>query len=204
MSLTASMLERTLIYRAWQAPFAGQKFAPVLAHNSLPRVRRVLDVACGPGTNTKFFAAAEYLGIDSNERYIHDARRRYNREFIIADARQDLRKHLPSERDRFDFILVNSFLHHLATKEASAILANLTTVLSPDGYINVLELVLPEKPSLASILARCDRGKFARPLKEWRRLFEQHFAEVVFEPYLLGAAGVTLWNMVYFKGKPRI
>jgi hypothetical protein len=47
------------VYRAWQAPFAGQKFVPVLAHNKMQGVRRMLDVACGPGTNTKFFADAD-------------------------------------------------------------------------------------------------------------------------------------------------
>ena len=50
MSLVASILERTFVYRLWQAPFAEQKFAPLLAHNDLKRARRVLDVACGPST----------------------------------------------------------------------------------------------------------------------------------------------------------
>src|ERR1051325_8919727 len=87
MSLVASVLEYTWVYRAWQAPFAVQKFAPVLAHNPLHRVRRVLDVACGPGTNTKYFANADYLGIDFNERYIQNARRRHGRNFLVADVR---------------------------------------------------------------------------------------------------------------------
>ena len=75
MNLATSALERTWVYRAWQAPFAGQKFLPVLTHNHMQRVRRVLDVACGPGTNTKFFTSADYLGIDFNERYIRAARK---------------------------------------------------------------------------------------------------------------------------------
>ena len=36
----------------------------------------------------------------------------------------------------------------------------------------MLELVLPEKRSIARLLARWDRGKFARPLEEWQSLFE--------------------------------
>jgi SAM-dependent methyltransferase len=199
MSFAENVLERTLVYRAWQAPFAGQKFAPVLAHNSLQRVRRVLDVACGPGTNTKYFAGADYLGIDFNERYIDDARRRHGRNFVVADVRN----YVAPPEDRFDFILVNSFLHHLDTKDVLSILTHLRSLLTEDGHIHMLELVLPEKPSVARLLARWDRGKFARPLKEWRRIFEGLFRPVVFEPYRLTGAGATLWSMVYCKGRPR-
>jgi len=197
MNLAESVLERTLVYRAWQAPFVGQKFAPVLAHNPLQCVRRVLDVACGPGTNTKYFADAEYLGIDINKRYIQDARRRHDRNFVVADVRD----YIAAPEDRFDFVLVNSFLHHLDTNDVLAILAHLRSLLTEDGHIHMLELVLPEKLSIARLLARWDRGKFARPLKEWQRLFEGLFEPVVFEPYRLTGMGTTLWNMVYFKGR---
>ena len=199
MNLVESALERTWVYRVWQAPFAAQKFVPVLAHNSMHRVRRVLDVACGPGTNTRFFADADYLGIDFNESYIRDARKRYKRNFVVADVRQ----YVAAPEDRFDFVLVNSFLHHLNTGDTMAILTHLKSLLTENGHIHMLELVLPQKPSIARLLARWDRGKFARPLEEWRQIFESLFEPVVFEPYPLTGAGIVLWNMVYFKGKIR-
>ena len=199
MSLAKSLLEHSSVYRAWQMPFAGQKFAPVLAHNSLDRVRRVLDVACGPGTNTKYFAGVDYLGIDINEHYVHDARRRHGRNFLVADVRN----YVAAPGDRFDFILVNSVLHHLDTKDVLSILAHLKSLLTEDGHIHMLELVLPERPSAALSLARWDRGKFARSREEWQSLFEGLFEPVVHEHYQLTGLGVTLWNMVYFKGKSR-
>jgi SAM-dependent methyltransferase len=199
MNIAASALERTWVYRAWQAPFAGQKFVPVLAHNSMQNVRRVLDVACGPGTNTKFFANADYLGIDFNERYIQAARKRYGRNFVVADVRE----YVAAPEDRFDFVLVNSFLHHLNTNDVLGILTHLKSLLTDDGHIHMLELVLPEEPSIARLLAHWDRGEFARPVEEWRSLFEGLFEPVVFQPYRLTGLGATLWNMVYFKGRPR-
>jgi hypothetical protein len=63
--------------------------------------------------------------------------------------------------------------------------------------------VLPQDRSVARLLARWDRGKFARPLAEWERIFCEIFEEVVFEPYRLTGGGATLWNMVYFKGRCR-
>ncbi len=193
-------LEWTLVYRLWMAPFAERKFAPILAHNDLGNgVGRVLDVGCGPGTNTRHFSASSYLGLDINERYVSDARRRYGREFRAVDVTC----YAEAESERADFILVNSFLHHVSTPDARRILAALSSVLSDNGHIHVLDLVMPERRSLARQLAHWDRGDYARPLSEWRELFDESFEPVVFEPYRVGAVGVTLWSMVYFKGRPR-
>jgi|SRR5215469_14349825 len=199
MSFAASILEHSLVYRAWQTPFAGQKFAPILAHNSLHHVHRVLDVACGPGTNTRHFAEAEYLGIDFNKQYIQDARRRHGRSFLVTDVRD----YVAAREDRFDFILVNSFLHHLDTEDVLAVLTHLKSLLTEDGHIHILELVLPDNACIARFLARWDRGKFARSLEEWHGIFEEFFQPVIFEHYRLTSIGATLWNMVYFKGKAR-
>ncbi len=195
MDASARIIEHPVVYRLWQAPFAGRKFAPVLRHNDLSAARRVLDVACGPGTNTRYFLHAEYVGVDLNPDYIRSARRRHDKEFVVADV-MDL-----APRDgRHDFILVNSFLHHVDDDAVREILAGLRGLVAPGGHVHVLELVLPERRSLAHLLARWDRGEHARRLDHWRRLFAESFEEVVCEPYPLGVLGATLWNMVYLKG----
>ncbi len=193
------ILEMPISYRVWQAPFAEAKFAPVLAHNDLSAVRRVLDVGCGPGTNAAHFAGSDYVGIDLNPRYIEDAKRRHGRDFRVADATE----FSVPEGERFDFILINSFLHHIPDEPTRDLLGNLRRALAPDGHIHVMELVLPPRPCMGRLLARLDRGDFARPLESWRELLGEHFDAVVFEPYPLGAAWselTTLWHMVYFKG----
>jgi SAM-dependent methyltransferase len=200
MSVAERMLDHTMVYRLWQAPFAEQKFAPILAHNDLRRVRRVLDVGCGPGTNVRHFAGADYLGIDFNERYIDSARRRHHRNFLVADVRN----HRFATGERFDFILANSFLHHLNTEDVFGILSDLRPLLAKDGHLHSMELVMPENRSIARQLALWDRGDFARPAEEWRTIFSKIFEPVVLEFYPLTLMGTTLWNMVYFKGRARI
>ena len=195
----ARVMENTLAYRLWQAPFAERKLAPLFAHNDMARMRRVLDVGCGPGTNTQHFAHADYLGIDFNPAYIESARQRHGREFIVADVT----KYEVAPEQRFDLILANSLFHHIDAANTVRILAHLATLLSDDGHVHVLDLVLPPRPSIARFLARADRGEYPRPLEEWRDIFTRAFEPVVVEPYSLGVAGMTLWSMVYFKGRAR-
>lgn len=197
MKLHARIMEHTLAYRAWQAPFAERKLAPLFAHNDVTHARRVLDVGCGPGTNTHHFAGAEYLGVDFNAAYIESARRRHGRTFIVADVT----KYKVAPEQRFDLILANSLFHHIDDADTRRILAHLATLLSDDGHVHIMDLVLPPTASVSRFLAHADRGDHPRPLEQWRALFTTAFEQVVFEPYPLGAGGVTLWNMVYFKGR---
>lgn len=197
MRLATAILEQPIGYRLWQAPFAERKLAPIFRHTDRATIRRVLDVGCGPGTNTHHFMQADYLGLDINPKYIESARRKHQRNFVTADV---TRYRVP-DSERFDCVLVNSFLHHVDTENVRRILAHLGTLLTPDGYIHILDLVMPPRASLGRLLAHWDRGDFPRPLDDWYRLFADAFEPAVFEPYSLGSAGVTLWNMVYFKGR---
>jgi SAM-dependent methyltransferase len=199
MNLTTRILENAHAYRLWQAPFAEKKFAPILAHNDMRQVRRVLDVGCGPGINTAYFTHTQYLGIDHNSRYLEYARRRHGRDFLVAD----ITRWTVAPTARFDFVLINSFFHHVDTPSARGILSQLRALLADDGHVHILDLVLPERPSVARLLARLDRGGLPRPLRDWREIFAEWFEPVVFEPFEVTGLGVTLWEMVYFKGRAK-
>lgn len=199
MDILDAIMSRPAVYRLWQAPFENSKFAPIVAHNDLTRVRRILDVGCGPGTNAANFAKLDYLGIDLNPAYIESARRRHSGRFLAVDAAQ----FSPDRGERFDFILVNSFLHHVNDHTARRILSNLRNLLTSDGHIHILELVLPGSTSIARVVAKADRGKFARPLKEWESIFQEVFTQAILKPYTLGVLGIPLWHMVYFKGQAK-
>ena len=194
MGARERLLEHPAVYSAWQAPFAAQKFAPVERWLGSHKVRRVLDVGCGAGTNAGHFIGTEYVGIDHNERYLEVARARFPGEFVQADlTTADL-----SSLGTFDMILANSFLHHVNDAAAQRILAQLSPLLAPEGTIHILDLVLPDRKSLAWMMARLDRGEHARPIEQWRTLFASAFAPVLFEPYFYGG---WLWSMVYFQGR---
>ncbi len=155
----APLFEIPWVYRAWQAPFRERKLAPIRRHNDLTSVRRVLDVGCGPGTNAPHFRGMDYLGLDINPAYVERARTRYGMRFEVADVtRHEVRG------EPFDFILVNSLFHHIDDEGCDRILGHLATLLTDDGRIHVLDLVLPPDASPARLLARMDRGDHPRPL----------------------------------------
>lgn len=190
------LLEHPAVYGAWQAPFAAQKFAPVERWLRHHEIRRVLDVGCGAGTNAGRFDRVDYVGIDVNERYLQAARARFRGRFIQADlTTTDL-----SPLGTFDLILINSFLHHVTDAEVERILAQVAGGLMTNGRIHILELVVPESRSLAWLMARLDRGRYARPLARWCELFGAAFEPEVIEPYFVGG---RLWSMVHFQGRRR-
>ena len=195
MRITDRLLEHPVVYAAWQRPFVRKKFAPVERRLRDWPIRRVLDVGCGPGTNAQHFAGADYVGVDINPRYLDIARARYAGRFVEANLETaDL-----SSFGTFDVMLVNSFLHHLSDEAVARLLGQLQKLLDSDGRIHILELVLPERLSMTQLMARLDRGQYARPLRVWETLFSRYFDAAVVEPY--SVAG--LWAMVYFQGKKK-
>ena len=189
-------MDYPLIYRIWQAPFAERKVAPFLRRIATSRPRRVLDVGCGPGTNAHHFLDCEYLGVDINPRYIELAVARYGPRFRVADVTRDDF----SGGGFWDCILVNSLLHHLPDVSVDAMLRRFPEILSADGTVHILELVLPDRPSVARWLARHDRGRYPRRLIRWNELLTRHLRVQSLEEYELRAGGVTFWNMLYFTG----
>ncbi len=195
----SGLMENTTAYRLWQAPFADAKIGPLLRHNDFSRIRRVLDVGCGPGTNCLYFKTCDYTGFDINPSYIEYATRRFGRHFVV----QDVCTFEANPSERFDFVLLNSLLHHLTDDETNRILGRIGPLLTPDGHVHIIDLVMPLKRGIPRWLAANDRGDYPRLLSCWRDIFERHFESIVFEAYPISLLGFDLWNLVYFKGKPK-
>ena len=193
------LLERPRVYLAWQRPFIASKLDPVWRHNDRASIRRVLDVGCGPGTNSAEFAEFDYLGVDINPAYVAHARRKHVGAFAVADVQAES---IPG-RGTYDFVLVNSLLHHLDDGAVSSLLSEVHAYVSADGHVHVIDLELPEHRGLPRLLALADRGSHPRAFSAWRALLTEQFDEIVFERFAVPSRGPMFWSMVYFKGQPR-
>ena len=194
----ADVMNNRLLYTAWQAPFVREKFAPVVAHNDLANVRSVLDIGCGPGTNARRFTHCEYTGVDMNPSYIDYARRRFKRRFVVADVTK-----YEFGQEKFDFVFANSLMHHLETEDTRSLLRRMAELVASDGHVHIIDLILPEEACLARTLTKADRGLYPRPIEQWRELFSEFMQPVVFEPFVLRRIGITLWHLIYFKGRAK-
>lgn len=199
MGLLHYLLERPLIYRAWQAPFAAQKLRPIGDLAALRQAGRVLDMACGPGNHAQLFDPASYTGVDTNPDYIASAKLRHAGRFEVGDACS----YGPPDGQPFDLVFANSFLHHLDDAQAEQALANLARLCKPTGRILLMDLVLPKKASLARALAKADRGDHARTYEHWEVLLSTHFEVTRCQPYALGLGPLPLWHMIFFEGTPK-
>ena len=196
---TDRLLELPLVYRVWQAPFVSAKLKPFLAEMDLRRMRRVLDIGCGPGTNARLFAGTDYVGIDINPEYIRQASSRYPGRWVVGDVTDE--SIFPDEQ--FDCVFANSLMHHLDDRSVRNLLGRMARLTAAGGRVYVLDLVRPRHASAGRVLAQMDRGRFARPTEQWRALFAEHLREERFQPYRFGFPFVPLWEMVYFVGVPK-
>lgn len=193
------LLDLGVVYRLWQLPFAGQKFAPVARTLAGNAPGSVLDIGCGPGTNAGHFVDTRYVGVDLNPKYIDAARERYGDRFHVGDAT----KPLPADQAPYDLVLINSLLHHLDDGQVESVLTGAAALLSPQGEIQILDLELPPERSAARFLARHDRGEHPRPRPEWRALLDRTLDVHSYEPYPLTLAGVPLWRMFHCRAGQR-
>src|SRR5258708_8204521 len=93
--------------------------------------------------------------------------RRHQRGLFVADVTA----YDDQAEGKLDFIRINSFLHHVDYADADKVLARMAGWLTSDGYIHIVEVVLPGDRSVAQLLASWDRGSYTRSLEHWRTLF---------------------------------
>ena len=70
--------------------------------------------------------------------------------------------------EQFDCVLANSLMHHLDDRAVRNLLGRMARLTAPGGKVHVLDLVRPAHASAGRLLARLDRGQFARPIESWR------------------------------------
>ncbi len=97
--------------------------------------RRILDVGCGPGRDTRHFSdhGFEVIGIDMAHNFLKIASRNApNARFIKMDMRN-----LGFPNDAFDGIWVAGSFYHIPKEDAKATLLEFNRVLKPGGLVHI-------------------------------------------------------------------
>ena len=195
MGARERLLEHPAVYSAWQAPFAAQKFAPVERWLRDHKIRRVLDVGCGAGTNAQHFTDVDYVGLDVNERYLEVARARFPRP--VRPGRSDERRSLVARHVRHDS------RQQLSSSCERSDVERILAQLSPSAGAGRHDPHPRSRPASPQIARLGDGAARSRPLRAGRssggaRCSARRSSRSLFEPYFFGG---RLWSMVYFQGR---
>jgi SAM-dependent methyltransferase len=138
---------------------------------------RVLDVGCGPAYILNYMPHVDYVGFDTEPRYIEYAMDRYSDRgrFFCGRFSQEH----STELAPFDAVILFGIIHHLDDGEAETLLGLLAGCLSADGRIVTLDPCYTSGQSrISRWVAASDRGRFVREEQAYRRLAAERFADV--------------------------
>ncbi len=153
----------------------------MLAQKYLPMKsgQRILDVGCGTAELLKYLPDVQYVGMDSDRRYLDFAGRYYGTKskFICADL---LNFSWPVE-GKFDWVVASGVLHHLSDQEMLHVLENVRKVLKPHAsFVTIDGCYEQRQPLFAKLLLSMDRGKYVRKLEAYTALARCVFPQVRF------------------------
>lgn len=181
MNLREKILSNTLVYKTFKNLVAPPErfISTIREFFDVAEGSKILDLGCGYGDIAHFYSGrSKYLGVDSNESYIKEARRRNGHndaEFLVADVSDDevLR------RGPFDLVMMTGVLHHLPDELVSHIARASKELVSPSGRFVAMEPVFdPDQRLSARLIIASDRGRFVRDAPGYTALLNAGFSSV--------------------------
>lgn len=137
----------------------------------------VLDCGCGPGEFLEHLPDVEYVGIDLDERYVAEARRRFGGRATFRLGPVGLST--MREEGRYDLVLAMGLLHHLDDGTVREFFRLARRVLKPTGRLVTLDPCYSSGQSrVARLVIDMDRGEHVRSVEEWPPLVEEAFPAV--------------------------
>lgn len=181
MNIRERLLGNTLVYKTFKNLVSPPRLVAKTVEDFLqvPDGSRVLDLGCGYGDIAHFYTnRCKYLGIDSNDSYIKEARRRNannDAEFLVGDVSDsDIRNRGP-----FDLVLMTGVLHHLPSNLVIDVVNGSKDLVSETGRFVAIEPVFsPDQRLSARLIIASDRGRFVRDKDGYLNLLKSGFTNV--------------------------
>ena len=122
---------------------------------------RVLDIGCGTSTILRYLPPVYYLGIDSNPKYISQARDSFG---MSGDFQcKSVDDFTIESTQKFDRILLIGVLHHLTDQQILSLMPKIKDLLSVGGQLITYDGVfLPKQNLIARLFLKIDRGRHVR------------------------------------------
>jgi len=173
MGLINKILAVPSVWDLSQFIFGCNKEKGQLYRSVIKSPGKLLDFGCADGNTFPLFAGFDYYGVDTNEKLINLANKRYkkfrNAHFIKADI---LTKPFPEKY--FDSILFAGTGHHLNEQDFYMITRVLINLLKDTGIIYFFDIIKDPLRDfkLLNFLISLDQGKFIRTENQYREIFK--------------------------------
>jgi SAM-dependent methyltransferase len=173
-----NILQSPFLYHSYQV-LGGFFNARIIILNELLKknqsIKTVIDIGCGPGhISTIFNNNINYLGFDTNQKYIDYANKKFNSHgrFYCEEFND---KSIKNE-NKVDLIMLNGLLHHLDDDYAIKLLKTASNALNKDGILVTLDGVYHKNQSkFSKYLLDNDRGNYVRTEEKYRSLMTSSF-----------------------------
>lgn len=108
------------------------------AINFFPSKGKILDVGCGQGQDSRFFAEHGYdvVGIDFSDEGIRIAKEK-NASSNLHFSVQDISEKLPFENNSFDIVYSHLAIHYFSESKTKEIFSELSRILKTNGIIAI-------------------------------------------------------------------
>lgn len=171
------ILENPSVYHAYQTlgGFHSGRRKALHQYIDFTNVKRLYDIGCGPGHTIDHVPShIEYIGFDTDDRYIEFANKRFGRRGKFFAQHFD--SHTAERFGHPDLIIMNGVLHHMDDATATTVLRDALSVLTPDGVFYALDpCLVAGQNAIARRLIDGDRGQFVRDKPGYEALIQSVF-----------------------------
>lgn len=167
-------------------PFFYNLFSAIVGGNRAPTIlqdeyiksdkgKRVLDLGCGTARIINYLDFKEYIGVDSNDKYINTLKTALpNKKLTFHKC--DVNVFFQNNKEQFDIVLLLGVMHHLNDNELKQCLLNIKQVLKPDGRLITIDGCMEPSLSLfARFMLKNDRGSYVRTKEGYANIFMNIF-----------------------------
>lgn len=157
-------------------PFA-KKIRTDVANIALPKGSKILDMACGTGSQSIAFAqnGHEVVGVDLSPHMLKQAKKKikpgWKIKFLNLDA-----SHIPYKDSHFDLAVISFGLHDMPEEIGVAVLLEMKRATKPNGKLIIVDYNTPESRVLFTVAHNI--------CKTWESKYYDHFLSVKLEHYL--------------------
>jgi len=175
-----TILKFPRIYNLFSRIVVGDAFTLLVEKYIRPKeADRILDIGCGTGEILSYLPRVEYVGLDMNQAYIDNAKKRfrYRAKFLNQSVTEGKNSEL--SLSDFDTVLAIGVIHHLNDDEALQLFELASSGLRPGGRLITYDGCYIEGQSwFASFILSRDRGKYVRTRDEYLSLASKLFNDI--------------------------